>query len=175
MVTIRQAQNEDADGLLHVASRFPSRSYLNFFGVMTLLTDSNTCLMAAHAEGEVVGYLLGYDQHRYAGVGGLKDAAWVEELMVAEDFRSRGIGSLLMQRFEDWARNRHCRLVAVGYEFLRQPVCSLFYLQSITIIPIIIITAIHAAHMTQTAARSGMCKNFATIIVNRLTIRRDLR
>ena len=60
-------------------------------------------------------------------------------------------------------------------EFLRQPVCSLFYLQSITIIPIIIITAIDAAHMTQTAARSGMCKNFATIIVNRLTIRRDLR
>ena len=63
----------------------------------------------------------------------------------------------------------------LNYEFLRQPVCSLFYLQSITIIPIIIITAIHAAHMTQTAARSGMCKNFATIIVNRLTIRRDLR
>lgn len=69
---------------------------------------------AAHAAGEVVGYLLGYDQHRYAGMGGLKDAAWVEELMLAEDFRSRGIGSLLMQRFEDWARNRHCRLVAVG-------------------------------------------------------------
>jgi hypothetical protein len=45
------------------------------------------------------------------------------------------------------------------------------YLQSITIIPIIITTAIPAAHMTQTAARSGMCKNFATIIVNRLTIR----
>jgi len=64
---------------------------------------------------------------------------------------------------------------SLNYEFLRQPVCSVFYLQSITIIPIIIITAIHAAHMTQTAARSGMCKNFATIIVNRLTIRRDLR
>jgi hypothetical protein len=31
---------------------------------------------------------------------------------------------------------------------LNQPVCSLFYLQSITIIPIIITTAIHAAHMT---------------------------
>jgi hypothetical protein len=29
--------------------------------------------------------------------------------------------------------------------------------------------------MTQTAAPSGMCKNFATIIVNRLTIRRDSR
>ena len=36
----------------------------------------------------------------------------------------------------------------LNYEFLRQPVCSLFYLQSITIIPIIITTAIHAAHMT---------------------------
>jgi hypothetical protein len=57
-----------------------------------------------------------------------------------------------------------------NYEVLRQPVCSLFYLQSITIIPIIITTAIPAAHMTQTAARSGMCKNFATNIVNRLTI-----
>jgi hypothetical protein len=52
---------------------------------------------------------------------------------------------------------------------------SLFYLQSITIIPIIITTAIAAAHMTQTAAPSGMCKNFATIIVNRLTIRPDSR
>jgi hypothetical protein len=63
----------------------------------------------------------------------------------------------------------------LNYEFLRQPVCSLFYLQSITIIAIIITTAIHAAHMTQTAAPSGMCKNFATIIANRLTIRRDSR
>ena len=63
----------------------------------------------------------------------------------------------------------------LNYEVLRQPVCSLFYLQSITIIPIIITTAIPAAHMTQTAARSGMCKNFATIVVNRLTVRRDSR
>jgi hypothetical protein len=29
-----------------------------------------------------------------------------------------------------------------------ETICSLFYLQSITIIPIIITTAIHAAHMT---------------------------
>jgi hypothetical protein len=29
--------------------------------------------------------------------------------------------------------------------------------------------------MTQTAAPSGMCKNFATTIANRLTIRRDSR
>jgi hypothetical protein len=29
--------------------------------------------------------------------------------------------------------------------------------------------------MTKTAAQSGMCKNFATIIVNRLTIRQDSR
>jgi len=57
--------------------------------------------------------------------------------------------------------------------FVLDPV--LFYPQRITIIPIIITTAIDAAHMTQTAAPSGMCKNFATIIVNRLTLRRDLR
>jgi hypothetical protein len=36
----------------------------------------------------------------------------------------------------------------LNYEFLRQPVCSLFYLQSITIIPIITTTPIQAAHMT---------------------------
>jgi hypothetical protein len=29
--------------------------------------------------------------------------------------------------------------------------------------------------MTKTAAQSGMCKNFATIIVKRLTIRQDSR
>jgi hypothetical protein len=39
-------------------------------------------------------------------------------------------------------------VLRLKYGFPTQPVCSLFYLQSITIIPIIITTAIHAAHMT---------------------------
>jgi len=69
----------------------------------------------------------------------------------------------------------HPVCLRLNYEFLKPPVCSLFYLQGITIIPIIITTAIHAAHMTQTAAPSDMCKNFATFIVNRLTFRRDSR
>src|ERR1044071_2872157 len=107
MVAIRQAKNEDADGLLHVASRFPLGSYLNIFGVTALLTNPHVCVIAAHAGGDVVGYLLGFDQYGYSGMVSFEDPAWVEELVVAEDFRSRGIGRLLMRRFEDWARNRH--------------------------------------------------------------------
>jgi hypothetical protein len=57
--------------------------------------------------------------------------------------------------------------------FLLDPV--LFYLQSMTIIPMTITTAINAAHMTQTAAPSDMCKNFATFIANWLTLRRRSR
>ena len=113
MITVRQAKESDANELLRVASRFPIESYLHVIGVARLVTDPNVCLLLVYAEGQAVGYLLAYDRHRHPRFIGL-DAAQIEEVMVSEDFRDRRIGRLLMERFEDWARDRQCRVVDVG-------------------------------------------------------------
>jgi hypothetical protein len=68
----------------------------------------------------------------------LSKAGWSWGCVSAVDCEGRTI----------WIADAHRGGLRLNDEFLSQPVCSLFYLQSITIIPIITTTAIHAAHMT---------------------------
>jgi GNAT superfamily N-acetyltransferase len=58
-----------------------------------------------------VGYLLGFDHPTFYANGRV---AWVEELMVGEAWRRQRVGASLMRAFEDWARGRGCRLVALA-------------------------------------------------------------
>ena len=113
MVIIRQAQESDAEQMLHVASRFPIQSYLDSFGVSSLLADCTVCIIVAEVSGQVAGYLLGYDRHGHPLYTDAPTAE-VEEIMVADEFRNRGVGRLLIQRFEDWARTRQCQRIIIG-------------------------------------------------------------
>jgi GNAT superfamily N-acetyltransferase len=40
--------------------------------------------------------------------------AWVDELLVIESLRGRGIGRQLMDAFEQWAQDRRCVLVSLA-------------------------------------------------------------
>ncbi|MEZ0299682.1 MAG: GNAT family N-acetyltransferase, partial [Candidatus Methylacidiphilales bacterium] len=40
--------------------------------------------------------------------------AWLEEIMLRQDFRRAGIGKMLMEDFEKWARIKSCRMVALA-------------------------------------------------------------
>lgn len=61
--------------------------------------------------GELVGYLIGVDRRRYVPN---EPVAQVEEIFVREERQGQGIGRLLMQRFENWARRRQCVQVWIG-------------------------------------------------------------
>jgi len=68
-------------------------------------------LLIAEEQGDVLGYLLGFDHETFFANGRV---SWVEEVMVREDRRREGIGETLMERFEEWAKSRDSKLVALA-------------------------------------------------------------
>lgn len=76
-----------------------------------LLTQPDAFLAVAESDGEVSGYVLGFDHVTFFANGRV---AWVEEIMVGDSFRRRGIGSLLMGAFEQWAAGREAKLIALA-------------------------------------------------------------
>jgi GNAT superfamily N-acetyltransferase len=73
--------------------------------------DPDACLLVAVDAGTTVGYLLGC-RHLTFYANGLIGV--VEEIMVAETMRGRGVGRSLMDAFEHWARDGGCVLVTLA-------------------------------------------------------------
>jgi len=76
-----------------------------------LLQDGGAWLSIARENDNVVGYLLGFDHYTFYANGRV---AWVEEIMVDETRRRRGIGRQLMRAFECWAASRGAQLVGLA-------------------------------------------------------------
>ena len=68
--------------------------------------------MAVAESGKVVtGCCLGFDRFTLAASGRV---AWVEEVLVRSVRRRKGIGRRLLTAFEEWARARGSKMVAVA-------------------------------------------------------------
>jgi GNAT superfamily N-acetyltransferase len=76
-----------------------------------LLKDDSAWLGIAVLGDEIAGYCLGFDHVTFYANGRV---AWVEEIMVKAALRGEGIGRALMAAFEDWARARGVKLVALA-------------------------------------------------------------
>jgi GNAT superfamily N-acetyltransferase len=77
-----------------------------------LLSTNDACLLlAADGDDDALGYLLGFKHGSFYANG---PVAWVEEVLVRDRVRGRGIGRALMQAFEGWAMQRDCTLVALA-------------------------------------------------------------
>jgi GNAT superfamily N-acetyltransferase len=128
-VPIRKLGSGDFDALFDLVQRFatsfvPERSAFNQ-SAQALFTRDDVWLAGGEVSGVLVGYCLGFEHLTFYANGRV---AWVEEVMVAESFRRRGVGAALMNEFEAWARSRGSRLVglatrraapfyaAIGYE-----------------------------------------------------------
>ncbi len=60
---------------------------------------------------EYAGYLLGFRHLTFYANG---PVAWVEEVVVRDRDRRRGVGRMLMDAFEEWAAGEGCALVALA-------------------------------------------------------------
>ena len=112
---IRSAEPEDSPAIFPLACAFATSFEVErpeFERTLDeLLTHPDTCLIVAEADGEAIGYLLGFVRLTFFANGRV---AWVEEIMVSESSRRQGIGQRLMEAFEAWAAEREVKQIALA-------------------------------------------------------------
>ena len=115
MATIRPAAATDAGPLFELVRTFPTPtppSSEQFSKALDAkLPDRSSCLLVAEHEGRLAGYVSGYCHATFYAGG---PTAWVDELLVIEPLRGRGIGRQLMDGFEQWATDRQSVLVSLA-------------------------------------------------------------
>jgi len=115
MTTIRRAESGDCEAVFCLARAFATSFAVErsaFDVSFSALLESPDALLAVAADGErVVGYVLGFDHYALFANGRV---SWVEEIMVADDVRRRGVGRRLMEAVEDWAKGRQSKLVGLA-------------------------------------------------------------
>jgi GNAT superfamily N-acetyltransferase len=116
MHRIRQAELSDANALHALASAFATSFAVEraaFAASLAVLLESRDAFVAVACDdgAAVLGYVLGFVHHTFYANG---PVAWVEEIMVAEPARRRGVGRQLMESFEQWARSRQAKLIALA-------------------------------------------------------------
>jgi GNAT superfamily N-acetyltransferase len=115
MVTIRPTQAHDAKRLFELVREFPTPTPPNQEAFSACfhskLTDSASYLALAEKEELLVGYISG--QCHLAFYAGGK-TAWVDEVLVTSRFRGQGIGRMLVEALERWARQQNCVLVSLA-------------------------------------------------------------
>ena len=115
MLTLREALPEDESSVfclaLDLATSYQVERVSFSRAYARVLASADMHLAVACAANEIIGYVLGISHPAFYANG---NVAWVEEIMVAEDQRGKGIGKLLMDHFEAWAQSRECRLVSLA-------------------------------------------------------------
>ena len=133
MFAVRSAQLSDCDALFSLAKAFAASFAVDrsaFESSFAALIHAPDAFVAVAAEdGRAVGYVLGFDHQTFYANGRI---AWVEEIMVAEDVRLRGVGRQLMESFEQWAESRQSKLVALATRRAAPFYKSLGYAESAT-------------------------------------------
>ena len=114
-VQVRSARQGDAAAVARLAGELAqsfafSREKFDL-SYPALLASQDACLLVAAAGGDCVGYVLGFRHLTFYANG---PVGWVEEILVRQEHRGRGLGRVLMSAFESWAAGQGCVLVALA-------------------------------------------------------------
>jgi GNAT superfamily N-acetyltransferase len=115
MSGIRRATTTDLEDVFDLTRNFATSFRPDFVAFKEsfhyLITQDDASLLVCEESDQVVGYLLGFDHHALFANGRV---SFVEEIMVRADLRSKGHGAALMAHFEQWAKWRGSKMVALA-------------------------------------------------------------
>ncbi len=115
MINIRNATISDSEQLLSLAKKLATSFEVEESGFQSVFTEmlelNHVAVAVAEEDNQLIGYVLGGYRPCFYASG---NVAFVEEILVHEDFRTQSIGRRLMAHVEDWAQTKGCRLVSLA-------------------------------------------------------------
>ncbi len=115
VVAVRQADISDGESLFQLVRLFPTPTPASKEAFVrclkSKLSDASSYVALAWDGDSAVGYVSG-DFHPAFYAGGR--VAWVDEILVVAERQRRGIGTLLIEAFEQWANVHRCVLVSLA-------------------------------------------------------------
>ncbi len=112
---VRKATIQDLDNVFELvkdfAVSFKPQKELFIQSFENLLSDKKAFVFVADNDNKIVGYLLGFIHNTFFANG---NVAWIEEIMVDNKFRRSGIGSELINAFEQKAKDNDCKLISLA-------------------------------------------------------------
>ena len=113
---IRPARPDDGERVWPLARDFatsftPERSAFDRTWKLLVGAPDTLLLVAEIDDGDITGYLLGHSHQTFLANGRV---AWIEELMVEQNHRRRGIGRGLIGHAEHWARCTGAAYIALA-------------------------------------------------------------
>ncbi len=114
MIKIRKASEKDSEQVFHLACALATSFKVDRkafeHSYMICIAEEHSLVLVAESNDKIIGYLLGYDHYGFFSNGRITG---VEELFVTPEYRTKGVGKLLMNHSEEWARERGASLVIV--------------------------------------------------------------
>ncbi len=112
---IRNAQIEDLPSVHDLVVEFATSFKINRDKLAAQFKEtlalSDATILVYELDEKIVGYLLGFQHPSFHANGPL---SWVEEIVVAETYRSKGLGSKLMNEFERQTKADGCTYIALA-------------------------------------------------------------
>lgn len=115
-ITVRPAVQADSAALFELATAFVTSFEVNPTGFDDRVTelisdDAGALLVAIDEDDELVGYVAAFVHPTLYANG---PVGWIEELIVDQHIRRRGVGGLLVVGAEEWITDHDGRLVALA-------------------------------------------------------------
>jgi GNAT superfamily N-acetyltransferase len=114
-IEVRKATLEDSDLVFSLVESFatsfkPDKEAFHY-SLRQLLCDDSVLVNISIFQNEIVAYCLAFDHYAFYANGRV---TWIEEIMVREDLRGKGIGKELIKHVERWAVSRKAQLIGVA-------------------------------------------------------------
>lgn len=112
---IRKATNKDAEQVLELVEKFATSFKTDkgkFYKIYPeIVGDKNLSFVVAEEDNQIIGYCLAFHHLTFYANGYV---SWVEEIMVNENYRSKGVGKKMMEEIERIAKSIDSKLIGLA-------------------------------------------------------------